>query len=393
MNSNYLIVLGLLLFLKFNGENNMLYFALALIAMYFLMDNGIEGMPVEDGTEDLPVEDGTEDLPVEDGTDQNDLSQFIDNNELNLPSGVDIPALKQFIEEYELTKTNLKGGMTIPNLFAEMKDHGLTRAEGKAYTTIHNVIRGVDYTTEQEQTLNTAFADDAAADDDDGDDGAIDDAAADDDDGDDGDDDAAADDDDGDDYDGDDDAIDDDAIGAAADPCFPDPCQNGSSCTGEASGGYTCACQVGYSGVNCEILPCHGVDCGTHGSCISSPGSDLGYSCNCQAGYEFSEGSCQTKRVPASVPPSTCPDTACGENETCENGVCICDLTHTGDTCDSYSWVGWFLWILIGVVVVVLIVWGGRAYIESQNIKPEAKVQTKIIEEQTSMMTPIKTAV
>ena len=355
MNSNYLIVLGLLLFLKFNGENNMLYFSLALVAMYFLMDNGIEGMPVEDGTEDLPVEDGT---------DQNDLSQFIDNNELNLPSGVDIPALKQFIEEYELTKTNLKGGMTIPNLFAEMKDHGLTRAEGKAYTTIHNVIRGVDYTTEQEQTLNTAFADDAAADDDDGDD-----------------------------YDGDDDAIDDDAIGAAADPCFPDPCQNGSSCTGEASGGYTCACQVGYSGVNCEILPCHGVDCGTHGSCISSPGSDLGYSCNCQAGYEFSEGSCQTKRVPASVPPSACPDTACGENETCENGVCICDLTHTGDTCDSYSWVGWLLWILIGCVVVFFIVWGGRAYIESQNIKPEAKVQTKIIEEQTSMMTPIKTAV
>jgi len=362
MNSNYLIVLGLLLFLKFNGENNMLYFALALIAMYFLMDNGIEGMPVEDDTGGLP-DDGD--------TDQNDLSQFIDNNEskLNLPSGVDIPALKQFIEEYELTKTNLKGGMTIPNLFAEMKDYGLTRAEGKAYTTIHNVIRGVGYTAEQEQTLNTAFGDDDI--DDDIDDDAADDAI---------DDDAI------------DDAIDDDD-GDGADPCFPDPCQNGSSCTGEAPGGYTCACQVGYSGGNCENLPCHGVDCGTHGSCISSPGSDLGYSCNCQAGYEFSEGSCQTKRVPASVPPSACPDTACGENETCENGVCICDLTHTGDTCDSYSWVGWFFWILIGCVVVFFIVWGGNAYIESQNITPEAKVQTKVIEEQTSMMTPIKTAV
>ena len=43
MDTNYLIVLGILLFLKFRGESNVLYLGVALVSIYFIMNNETEG--------------------------------------------------------------------------------------------------------------------------------------------------------------------------------------------------------------------------------------------------------------------------------------------------------------------------------------------------------------
>ncbi len=34
--------------------------------------------------------------------------------------------------------------------------------------------------------------------------------------------------------------------------CDSDPCQNGGTCNSDGSGGYTCACDSGSSGIHCE---------------------------------------------------------------------------------------------------------------------------------------------
>ena len=43
MDTNYLIVLGIILFLKFRGESNVLYLGVALVSIYFIMNNETEG--------------------------------------------------------------------------------------------------------------------------------------------------------------------------------------------------------------------------------------------------------------------------------------------------------------------------------------------------------------
>jgi hypothetical protein len=35
------------------------------------------------------------------------------------------------------------------------------------------------------------------------------------------------------------------------DECLSSPCQNGGTCTDDVNG-YTCACDAGYTGTNCE---------------------------------------------------------------------------------------------------------------------------------------------
>ncbi len=37
-------------------------------------------------------------------------------------------------------------------------------------------------------------------------------------------------------------------------PCIPSPCQNSGTCSlKNVTGGYFCACRIGYEGVNCTI--------------------------------------------------------------------------------------------------------------------------------------------
>ncbi|XP_063413661.1 hepatocyte growth factor activator-like [Mytilus trossulus] len=42
--------------------------------------------------------------------------------------------------------------------------------------------------------------------------------------------------------------------GGLPDPCSPDPCLNGGTCTAGASSSYTCACASGYTGLTCNTV-------------------------------------------------------------------------------------------------------------------------------------------
>ena len=50
------------------------------------------------------------------------------------------------------------------------------------------------------------------------------------------------------------------------------PCQNGSTCTNNGHGGYTCSCTAGYHGTNCEseIDECSSNPCENGGTCLVS---------------------------------------------------------------------------------------------------------------------------
>lgn len=36
------------------------------------------------------------------------------------------------------------------------------------------------------------------------------------------------------------------------DPCSPNPCKNGGTCSGDGNGGYSCRCASGYTGRHCD---------------------------------------------------------------------------------------------------------------------------------------------
>lgn len=67
------------------------------------------------------------------------------------------------------------------------------------------------------------------------------------------------------------------------DACISSPCQHGSSCMDlEGANGYSCYCQSGYLGVNCEQRDeCHEYNC-YHGYPVNDGGICR---CNCQGGF------------------------------------------------------------------------------------------------------------
>lgn len=51
------------------------------------------------------------------------------------------------------------------------------------------------------------------------------------------------------------------------------PCRNGAACMNTGQGSYTCACQPGFTGVNCEleVRECDSKPCRNGGRCTVSP--------------------------------------------------------------------------------------------------------------------------
>ena len=115
------------------------------------------------------------------------------------------------------------------------------------------------------------------------------------------------------------------------DECITNPCGVNGQCSNTPPGGFTCTCNDGYSGDNCEIGPqdvpdlCSTVDCGQHGSCDPSSGD-----CSCNSGFTTDPGgtSCQDiNECDGETNP-------CGENSTCTNTdgsfTCACNNGFSG---------------------------------------------------------------
>jgi hypothetical protein len=79
----------------------------------------------------------------------------------------------------------------------------------------------------------------------------------------------------------------DEYIPGSCEPCFPNPCQHGGSCTNDwQSYSYTCACPAGYFGPSCEfqgVDPCVSNPCQNGGACVAENGGT--YTCACAPGY------------------------------------------------------------------------------------------------------------
>jgi hypothetical protein len=110
------------------------------------------------------------------------------------------------------------------------------------------------------------------------------------------------------------------------DDCVGAPCQNGGTCTDQANG-YACACPAGYTGANCEI----DIDECASQPCVNGDCSDLvnGYSCACNPG--FSGTNCETNI-------DDCVGAPCQNGGTCTdqtNGyTCACPAGYTGGNCE-----------------------------------------------------------
>merc|ERR1711881_139341 len=74
---------------------------------------------------------------------------------------------------------------------------------------------------------------------------------------------------------------------APADPCSPNPCKNGGSCSGGS-----CTCAEGFSGDKCQTDACSPNPCKNGGSCSAG-------SCTCAEG--FSGDNCQTEEPKAAL--------------------------------------------------------------------------------------------
>ena len=119
--------------------------------------------------------------------------------------------------------------------------------------------------------------------------------------------------------------------------CNPNPCINDGRCNLSLSAppGYSCSCNLGYSGTNCETAdqadadgPCTPNPCGidgTGGICSSAPFMPLGFSCTCEQGYtgtQCDKADQVVQVVPANqvdqvVPGDACSSTPCGTGGTC----------------------------------------------------------------------------
>jgi uncharacterized repeat protein (TIGR01451 family) len=112
------------------------------------------------------------------------------------------------------------------------------------------------------------------------------------------------------------------------DHCASNPCQNNGTCA-NGDDAYTCSCQPGYEGSNCETLidNCAGSPCQNGGTCANQLG---GFTCDCPIG--FGGTTCDTNI-------DECADAPCQNGGVCEDGVggftCHCTPGYEGTQCET----------------------------------------------------------
>jgi hypothetical protein len=108
--------------------------------------------------------------------------------------------------------------------------------------------------------------------------------------------------------------------------CAGNPCVNGGTCT-DGTNSYTCACPAGYTGTNCEI----DIDECAANPCVNGDCTDLvnAYQCTCNPG--FSGTNCETNI-------DDCAGAPCLNGSTCTDQVngytCACPAGYTGTNCE-----------------------------------------------------------
>ncbi|XP_076314255.1 uncharacterized protein LOC143226757 [Tachypleus tridentatus] len=107
------------------------------------------------------------------------------------------------------------------------------------------------------------------------------------------------------------------------------PCKNGGTCTNTGHGSYTCACPVGFTGLDCETQ----VDDCAHDSCLNGgtcKGTGKNYTCKCSVGYYGQH--CE-------ISASTCIEDLCRNGGSCiasSRGYrCLCAHGFSGKTCET----------------------------------------------------------
>jgi len=114
-------------------------------------------------------------------------------------------------------------------------------------------------------------------------------------------------------------------------PCSSNPCYNGGTCTNLSTTTYMCTCPTGYAGNQCQAT-LNTCSCQNGGTCIpiSALTGQIAYQCSCPT--NFGGNLCQyVKSAFASC-----------QNVGCQNGgyctifsTCICNSAYTGDFCQT----------------------------------------------------------
>ncbi|XP_022082302.1 mucin-2-like isoform X2 [Acanthaster planci] len=119
-----------------------------------------------------------------------------------------------------------------------------------------------------------------------------------------------------------------------ANPCSPEPCQNGAACVPATLTTYTCICPDCYLGDTCEIAmdACENNACLNGAACAALAGSCTQYECQCPACYtgQFCQtfvDSCENNQCANGAQCVTSPDD-------CLEYTCRCPPCFTGRYCD-----------------------------------------------------------